>query len=231
MKRNFRSCIQIWVSLKIKTQVHFEPVLHCVTSSCWILSASAFQWAAISTVLISVYKRARLTLIWVGCGSPGEQGPAPSHPARSMEIKWEITSSNTTKYHTTTHSNLKARGTHHILSQESSPTATPTQTHHRPTTPPPHHPHSIASWQEWQHCRWTNRFQLRSHLGCLIWDKSRCASPKAPQANSASYVHEYHDWSCWKFSWAMSDSLWAHTGWIIIIIVNNDNDNKLLLSS
>lgn len=101
---------------------------------------------------------------------------------------------------------------------------------HTDTPPPPHHhPHSIASWQEWQHCRWTNRFQLRSHLGCLIWDKSRCASPKAPQANSASHVHGYHDWSCWKFSWAMSDSLWAETGWVIIIIVNNDNDNKLLL--
>lgn len=74
-------------------------VLHSVTLSSWILSAWAFSWAAISSVLISVYKRVCLTLIWIGCGSPGEHGPPPSHPACWMEIKCEITSSNTTKYH------------------------------------------------------------------------------------------------------------------------------------
>lgn len=53
-----------------------------------------------------------------------------------MEIKWEITSSNATKYHTTTQPNVETRGTlytRHILSQESSPTK-PTPT---PTPPPP----------------------------------------------------------------------------------------------
>lgn len=74
-------------------------VFYSVTPSSGILSAWAFSWAAISSVLISVYKKVCLTLIWIGCSSPGEQGPAPSHPACWMKIKWEITSSNTTKYH------------------------------------------------------------------------------------------------------------------------------------
>lgn len=56
---------------------------------------------------------------------------------------------------------------------------------HHPSPPPPH----LASWQEWRHCRWTNRFQLRSHSGCLIWGKSRCARQKA----GAPFVYEFRD--------------------------------------
>ncbi|KAI9521233.1 hypothetical protein NQZ68_010937 [Dissostichus eleginoides] len=55
-----------------------------VAPSCWILSAGAFSQAAIS----SVYKRVCLTLIWVGCGSPGDQGPGtlPSCPLNGNQM-------------------------------------------------------------------------------------------------------------------------------------------------
>lgn len=52
--------------------------------------------------------------------------------------------------------------THHNFSQESTSTATHPK-HQHPST------HPFVIWQEWRprSAGWTNRFQLRSHSGCL----------------------------------------------------------------
>lgn len=171
------------------TDVHYGLVFHSVPPSCWILSAWAFSRAAISSVLIIVYKRGCLTLIWVECGSPGEQGPGtlPSCPLNGNQTADYIFKHNHVSYYYPTKS-LDQRN-----SVYSPYPFTGIITPHPTPTPPPSPPRPLASWQEWRHCRWTNRFQLRSHSGCLIWGNSRCA----PQI----LLFEYQDflgesWRC-----------------------------------
>lgn len=61
--------------------------------------------------------------------------------------------------------------------------------HCRFHSPPPK---SLAFWQPWRHCRWINRFQLRSHSGCLIWGKSRCAPQIPHKQTQPFFVNEHH---------------------------------------
>lgn len=124
---------------------------------------------------------------WPGYGldvvAPGSRDRHPPILPTEWKSNGRLHLQTRREHHTTTQRNLKSRGTlyaQHILSQDSSPTASPSPSSQSPP---------LASWQEWRHCRWTNRFQLRSHSGCLIWGKSRCARQKA----GAPFVYEFCD--------------------------------------
>lgn len=161
--------------------------------------AGSCQHESFGGQLLPVFIR-RSAWPWYGL-DVAAQGSRDRHPP-ILPAEWKSNGRlhlQTAKYHTTTYSNLKAKDTlytHHILSQESS-------------IPPP--PMIPAPLQEWRHCWWTNRFQLRSHLGYLIWGKSRCARAKKKKRKNTRKRRLVCSWASLLVD-AMSYSLRAEKG-------------------